>query len=312
LRILVTGATGFVGKAVHKSLDKHIVRLTSRTPPVSNSTEFFEKTISSTTDFSDCLANIDIVIHTAARVHQMNDKSDDPLSAFMEINCLGTLNLARQAAKAGVKRFIFLSSIKVNGEKTEPGLPFRFDDIPMTNDSYAISKAEAEAGLLAIAANTKLEVVIIRPPLVYGPGVKANFHSLMRVSQKNLPLPLGAINNKRSFVALDNLVNLINICVDHPHAVNKVFLVSDDSDISTSGLLRIMANSFGHKARLLNINPALLKLAARVLRKRSIVDRLCDDFQIDIQHTKDTLGWMPHISMIEGIRQCAEHIENAH
>jgi len=123
---------------------------------------------------------------------------------------------------------------------------------------------------------------------------------------------LGAINNKRSFVALDNLVNLINICVDHPHAVNKVFLVSDDSDISTSGLLRIMANSFGHKARLLNINPALLKLAARVLRKRSIVDRLCDDFQIDIQHTKDTLGWMPHISMIEGIRQCAEHIENAH
>jgi nucleoside-diphosphate-sugar epimerase len=185
----------------------------------------------------------------------MNDKSEDPLSAFMEINCLGTLNLAKQAAKAGVKRFVFLSSIKVNGEKTDPRVPFKFDDIPMTNDAYGISKAEA--GLLAIAANTKLEVVIIRPPLVYGPGVKANFHSLTRVSQKNLPLPLGAVNNKRSFIALDNLVDLINICVDHPDSVNKVFLVSDDSDISTSGLLKVMANSFGHKARLLNISPAL-------------------------------------------------------
>jgi len=310
LRILVTGATGFVGKAVHKRLDQHIVRLTSRTAPLGNSADFFEKIISSTTDFSDCLANIDVVIHTAARVHQMNDKSEDPLSEFMEVNCLGTINLAKQAAKAGVKRFIFLSSIKVNGEKTESGAPFRFDDIPATKDSYGISKAEAETGLLDIARNTKLNVVIIRPPLVYGPGVKANFHSLMRVSQSNLPLPLGAVNNQRSFVALDNLVDLILICIDHPNAINKVFLVSDDSDISTSELLTLMAAAFGRKVRLLNISPGLLKLAARILRKRSIVDRLCDDFQIDIQHTKDTLSWKPRISMIEGIRQCAEHIKN--
>ena len=307
----MTGATGFIGKAVQKSLNSHSVRLTSRTAPVGHSGEFFEKTISSRTNFLDCLTDIDVVIHTAARVHQMNDKSEDPLSACMEINCLGTLNLARQAAEAGVKRFVFLSSAKVNGEKTEPGVSFRFDDARMANDPYSISKAEAEAGLMAIAVSTELEIVIIRPPLVYGPGVKANFYSLMRASQKKIPLPLGGINNKRSFVALDNLVDLIKVCVDHPKAVNEVFLVSDDSDISTSELLKVMASSFGHKARLLNVRPALLKMAANVLRKRSIVDRLCDDFQVDIHHTKVALGWMPNTSMIEGVRQCAEHIKNA-
>ena len=310
LNILLTGATGFVGKAVRQKLTNHSVRLSSRNEPMDHSDQFFKKTISSMEDFSDCLDNVDIVIHTAARVHQMNDKSEDPLSEFMETNCSGTLNLARQAAKAGVKRFVFLSSIKVNGEKTVPGFPFRFDDIPATLDAYGTSKAEAEKGLLEIALNTNLEVVIIRPPLVYGPGVKANFQSLMKISQRNLPLPLGAVNNKRSFVALDNLVDLINICVDHPNAVNKVFLVSDDSDISTSELLKMMANAFEKKARLLSISPRLLKLVARVLGKRSIIDRLCDDFQVDIQHTKDTLDWKPHISMLEGIRRCADHIKN--
>ena len=306
----MTGATGFVGKAVHTKLGDHSVRLTSRSEPLSNSAEFFEKTISSTTDFSDCLTDIDVVIHTAARVHQMDDKAEDPLSEFMEVNCYGTLNLAKQAASAGVKRFIFLSSMKVNGERTEPGIPFRFNDIPATHDPYGISKAEAEAGLLEIAQNSKLDIVIIRPPLIYGPGVKANFQSLMSISQRNLPLPLGAVNNKRSFVALDNLVDLIITCVDHPNAINKIFLVSDDSDISTSALLIVIANAFGRKACLLNISPRFLKLVARILRKRSVIVRLCDDFQIDIQHTKDTLGWKPPISMIEGIRRCAEHVKD--
>lgn len=306
----MTGATGFVGKAVHKKLGDHSVRLTSRSKPLSNSAEFFKKIISSTADFSDCLADIDVVIHTAARVHQMDDKSEDPLSAFMEVNCFGTLNLAKQAANAGVKRFIFLSSMKVNGERTEPGIPFRFDDIPATHDPYGISKAEAEAGLLEIALNTKLDIVIIRPPLIYGPGVKGNFQSLMSISQRNLPLPLGAVNNKRSFVALDNLVDLIITCVDHPNAINKIFLVSDDSDISTSELLTVIANAFDRKTCLLNISPGFLKLAARIIGKRSIIDRLCDDFRIDIQHTKDTLGWKPHISMTEGIRRCVEDIKN--
>ena len=311
MKILVTGATGFVGKAVQKKLEKHTVCLTSRSEPLDNSIEFFQKGISRTTDFSDCIANIDVVIHTAARVHQMNDKLDDPLSAFMEVNCFGTLNLARQAARAGVKRFIFLSSIKVNGEKTERDLPFRFDGISAACDPYGISKAKAEAGLWEIAMNTDLDIVIIRPPLVYGPDVKANFYSLMKISQRNLPLPLGAINNKRSFVAIDNLVDLISTCVDHPNAVNQVFLVSDDFDVSTTELLTLMANAFGHKARLLNISPALLKFVASAFRQQSITDRLCDNFQVDIQHTKDTLGWKPHMSMVEGIKRCAEHMKNS-
>ena len=310
MRILLTGATGFVGKAIHERLYKHTVLLTSRSEPSGNSNIFFQKYMSSTEDFSDCLYNVDVVIHAAARVHQMNDQSQDPLSEFMEVNCFGTLNLARQAAEAGVKRFVFLSSIKVNGEKTQSGVPFRFNDASHSNDPYGISKAEAEVGLLKIALETNLEVIIIRPPLVYGPGVKANFKSLMRIAERNIPLPLGAIRNKRSFVAVDNLVDLINICVDHPDAVNKVFLVSDDSDISTPELVTLMANAFGSKAHLLNISPRLLKLIAKIIGKQSIVDRLCDDFQIDIKHTKDTLGWKPRISMTEGIRRCADHIKN--
>jgi len=312
VRILLTGATGFIGKAVRKRLDNHAVRLTSRRDQSGSADEFFVKAMSSMEDFSDCLDNIDVVIHMAARVHQMNDKSEDPLSEFMEINCFGTLNLARQAVKAGVKRFIFLSSTKVNGEKTAPGIPFRFDDIPLTTDPYGVSKAEAESGLLKMAEETSLEVIIIRPPLVYGPGVKANFQSLMRLSQRNLPLPLGALNNKRSFVGLDNLVDLINICVDHPNAINKIFLISDDSDISTSALLTLMADAFGFKSRLLDVSPRLLKLAGRMLGKESIVDRLCDNFQVDIGHTKDTLGWEPPVSMMEGIRLCAMHLRDGH
>lgn len=293
-----------------QNLDNHTVCITARNEPLGDYFEFFEKTISSKTDFSDCLGGIDVVIHTAARVHQMNDKSEDPLLAFMEVNCFGTLNLARQAEQAGVRRFIFISSIKVNGEKTERGAAFRFDDTPASGDPYGVSKAKAECGLLEIAANSDLEVVIIRPPLVYGPGVKANFLALMTLSKFNLPLPLGSIKNKRSFVALDNLVDLITVCIDHPNAGNKVFLVSDDSDVSTSELLTQMASAFGHKVRLLTFRPRLLKLIARFLGKRALIDRLCDDLQVDIQYTKDILRWKPRISMRDGIRQCVEHMKN--
>ena len=310
LNILLTGATGFVGRAIHKKLGDHSLRLTSRKKPLNNSTNFFEKIISSDTNFFDCLKDIDVVIHSAARVHQMDDKAKDPLLAFMEVNCHGTLNLAEQAASAGVKRFIFISSMKVNGEKTESGIPFRFDDISSTDDPYGISKYKAEIGLQKIAQKTNLEIVIIRPPLVYGPGVKANFQSLMNIASRNIPLPLGAINNKRGFVALNNLVDLIITCIDHPNASNNIFLVSDDSDISTAELICLIANAFGNKARLLNINPRFLKFVAKILKKKSIIDRLCDDFQIDIQHTKDSLDWKPATSMAEGIKQCAEHVKD--
>jgi len=237
LKILLTGATGFVGKAVNENLKEYTVNLISRNAPIEFSDNFYIKTISSSEDFTDCLEDVDVVIHTAARVHQMNDQSSDSMFDYIETNCSGTLNLARQAVKSGVKRFIFISTIKVNGEKTTKGSPFRFDDPRNGSDSYSLSKSKAEQGLIRISKESKLEVTIIRPPLVYGPGVQANFKSLMVLAKKNLPLPLGNIENKRSFVSIKNLVDLILTCINHPKAANQVFLVSDDYDLSTAELV---------------------------------------------------------------------------
>ena len=237
----------------------------------------------------------------------MNDLAEDPHKEFMETNCFGTLNLARQAAQAGVKRFIFLSSIKVNGEESHSGSPFSFDDPRMPKGPYGISKAKAEEGLLKIAAETRLEVTIIRPPLVYGPDVKANFAALLKLASKNVPLPLGSINNKRSFVALDNLVNLIVTCIDHPKAANQVFLVSDDNDVSTSKLFSIMVEAFGKKARLINVSPHFLRLIAKLIGKEEMIDRLCGDLSVDIRHTKNTLDWTPVVSLVDGVKICVSN-----
>jgi UDP-glucose 4-epimerase len=310
LRILLTGATGFVGKFLQRKLNGHTLILTSRSDVLDSSSHFVKKIISSTEDFSDCLVDVDVVIHTAARVHQMNDLSQDPLAEFMETNCFGTLNLARQAANAGVKRFIFLSSIKVNGERSGLGDRFRFDDPRQVTEPYGLSKSEAELGLLKIARDTQLEITIVRPPLVYGPGVKANFEALLKLASKNLPLPLGSIDNRRSFVAIDNLVDLIVTCIDHPKAVNQVFLVSDDQDVSTSQLLTIMVEAFGKKARLIKVNPYLLQFLARLIGKASIIDRLCDDLRIDIEHTKAMLGWSPVVSIVDGVKLCVLSLDN--
>lgn len=310
MNILLTGATGFIGKATKFLLKDHKVRLTARKRPQKDCGEFFEKEISAFTDFTDCLADIDVVVHTAARVHHMHDDSNDPLKAYMDVNCHGTLNLAKQAARAGVKRFIFISTMKVNGEKTSAGKPFKFDDIITTNDPYGISKYKAEVGLQKISQNSKLDYVIIRPPLVYGPAVKANFKSLLSIAQKNIPLPLGAINNKRSYVSLYNLTDLIVTCIKHPKAKNQIFLVSDDMDISTSELIRLIKSSYGKKNHLFNINPKLLKLIAKILNKESIINRLCDNFQIDIQHTKDTLNWKPPLKIDEGISLCTNYLKD--
>jgi nucleoside-diphosphate-sugar epimerase len=248
MNVLVTGAGGFVGRALCERLEKMQwqVRQAHRRPLQSKSLSSLPDRVNigdvdRSTDWRIALSGMDCVVHLAARVHMMNDQGPDSLPEFRQVNAEGTANLARQAADAGVKRFIYLSSIKVNGEFTEPGHPFTADDAPAPEDPYGISKHEAEQALRQIASDTGMEVVIIRPPLVYGPLVKANFESMMRWLARGVPLPLAAaVQNRRSLVALDNLVDLVVTCLNHPSAANQTFLVSDGEDLSTADLLRRM------------------------------------------------------------------------
>jgi len=304
IKILVTGFSGFVGASLISALKTKDLVLLGRQKPVNSSFPFYKFEFDEHAEAIDALLDIEVVIHSAARVHMMNEQSADPLADFRKINTIGTLNLARQAAAAGVRRFIYISSIKVNGEATLNNQYFRFDDSPNPEDPYGISKEEAEIGLKEIANETGMEVVVIRPPLVYGPGVKANFAAMLKLARKNLPLPLGAIHNKRSFVALDNLVDLIITCIDHPKAANQTFLVSDDSDVSTTELLKMMTRAAGKRPRLLPVPVSWLKLAGKITGKQAVIERLCGNLQLDISHTKDTLGWKPPISVEEGIARC--------
>ncbi|MDX9682577.1 UDP-glucose 4-epimerase family protein [Pseudomonas protegens] len=314
--VLVTGATGFVGKALLARLVKSGITVVaavrgSATVPAPASTMRIEN-LDGHTQWQDGLKDVDVVIHSAARVHVMNDTEADPLAAFRRVNVEGTLNLAHQAAAAGVKRFIFISSIKVNGEETENGRRYLADDVPAPVDPYGVSKMEAEQGLRKLAKETSLEVVIIRPVLVYGPGVKANFLSMMRWLDKGVPLPFGSIDNRRSLVALDNLVDLIVTCMDHPAATNQTFLVSDGDDLSTTGLLSKMAQALGRNARLLPVPSKLLQLGATMLGKRSLSQRLCGSLQVDIEKTRTVLGWNPPLSTEEALALTARHYqENA-
>jgi UDP-glucose 4-epimerase len=236
----------------------------------------------------------------------MHDKAADPLTEFRKVNVEGTLNLARQAAEAGVRRFIYISSIKVNGEQTFLGQLFTEDDLPAPLDPYSISKYEAEEGLRKLAQQTGMEIVIIRPPLVYGPGVKANFLAMMRWLRKGVPLPLGAIHNQRSFVALDNLVDLIVTCIDHPAAANQTFLVSDGEDLSITGLLRRMGLALGRPARLIPVPVFLLTAGAALVGRRDMAQRLCGSLQVDISKAQTLLGWKPPISVDEGLHRTAQ------
>jgi UDP-glucose 4-epimerase len=301
--ILITGATGFIGEAIHRRLAPTETVVYGRRAPVLQYSAFYQGDITPKTDYSNALLNVEVVIHAAARVHMMNDDSKDPLLSFRYVNTDGTLNLAEQAAKAGVKRFIFISSIKVNGEHTT-STPFKYDDNPAPSDPYGQSKAEAEEGLMKIAKKTGMAVVIIRPPLVYGPGVKANFASMISIAKMNLPLPFGAIHNKRSLVALDNLVDLVITCVSHPKAKNQIFLVSDDSDVSTTELLTMLTYASGKKPRLLPVPAKYIELAARLLGKKQVADRILSSLQLDITHTKTTLNWLPPVSMHQAISAC--------
>lgn len=299
MRVLLTGASGFVGSGVAHALSNYDLTLIGRRHVQSNAS--YLKEINGSECYSDCLSNIDVVIHCAARVHVMKDVSQDPLGEYRKVNVAGTLNLARQAAELGVKRFIFLSSIKVNGECTRDGQPFRANDTPSPQDAYSKSKYEAEQGLQSLAAETGMELVIIRPPLVFGHGVKGNFATLLKLLEKKVPLPLGAVNNSRSFVALDNLIDLVVTCIDHPKAANQIFLVSDDHDLSTTELLELLGRSSGNPSRLIPMPESWIKFGAGVLGKPEIADRLFSSLQVDISHTKKILDWQPPVPLEEAM-----------
>lgn len=317
--ILVTGATGFVGSALATALAKHnpitlaVRKSAAYTPPAGTDVSVVEQTLSAQEDWSAALKGVRTVVHCAARAHIVNDTSRDPLAEFRRVNVEGTLRLATQAAAAGVKRLIFISSIKVNGEQTDAGQPFTADQQPVPDDPYGVSKLEAERGLRSLARESGLEVVIIRPPLVYGPGVKANFLALMQCIWRGIPLPLGAVTaNRRSFVALDNLVDLIATCIGHPAAANQVLLVSDAEDVSTEQLLRRMGRALGRPARLMPVPVMLLKCGATLLGRRGMAQRLCGSLQVDIGRTRELLAWEPPLSFDEGLQRTTEHWIKSH
>lgn len=310
MRLLITGANGFVGRALSlEAIDRGLsVRAESR------SYSFFPATIEcvsvgeidSNTDWHDALKGCDVVVHLAARAHIMGDSALNLLPEFCKVNLYGTLNLARQAVEAGVKRFVFISSIGVNGAETF-SLPFVVQDAPAPHSPYAVSKYEAELSLQALALETVMEIVFIRPPIVYGPNPPGNFGSLMRWLNRGLPLPLGAVTqNRRSLVALDNLVDLILTCVHHPKAANQTFLVSDGEDLSTTELLQRMGKAMNRPARLLPVPVSLLALAARLLGKMDVAQRLLGSLQVDISKTCELLDWKPPVSVEEGLRRAAQ------
>lgn len=316
MHVLITGANGFVGRALSSFLaadGRYIVRACARgDDPALSAIAKLEiiPDLTETTDWRKALVDIDTVVHAAARVHVMHDVSADPLSEFRQVNVKGTLKLASDAANAGVKRFVFLSSIKVNGEETPAGQPYTAGDEVSPCDPYGLSKLEAEQGLLALARQTGMEVVIIRPVLVYGPGVKGNFLSMMRWLDKGIPLPLGSLTaNRRSIVAIDNLIDLIAVCLTHPAAANKVFLVSDGEDLSTTELLLRTAKALKKQARLLPLSPLILQFFAKLLRKEAVAQRLCRSLQVDIAKTTTLLGWHPRVSIDVALEKTALHFQ---
>lgn len=310
MNILLTGATGFLGSRLAIAFkSKPDVNLTAavRRPvevPAANIVEV--QGLDANTDWSTALTNQQVIIHAAARAHIMRDEVVDPLAEYRRVNVDGTLSLARQAAEAGVKRFVFISSIKVNGEKTTEGKSFTAEDTPAPEDAYGISKWEAEQGLQQLSAESGMALVIIRPPLVYGLGVKGNFANMINLVGKGFPLPLGAIQNQRSLVAVDNLVDLIITCIDHPAAANQVFLAGDGQDLSTTALLRGVARAMGKPVRLIPVPPSWLMLGATFLGKQAMAHRLLDSLQVDISNARNLLGWEPPVSLEEGLKRCCK------
>jgi nucleoside-diphosphate-sugar epimerase len=320
--ILVTGAGGFVGKAVVSELARRGTpcRAVTRRP---REGYYSIGHIDPATDWTHALHEVETVVHLASRAHVLNEKvlktalnergatetvAGSP-ACFQSTDVDATLNLARQAARAGARRFVFISSIKVNGEATRPGRPFTAEDASDPQNPYAQSKFDAERRLFALSAETGLEVSVIRPPLVYGPGVKANFATMMEWVNRGIPLPLGAVKNRRSFVFVDNLADLIILTAVHPKAGGQVFLVSDGEDISTTELLERMAQARGRTSWVIPVPAPLLKFAATALGQRDVTSRLTDSLQVDIGKTRDLLGWAPRISVDEGLRRTARSFQ---
>lgn len=311
MTVLLTGASGFVGKAVLDAAKRRGVEarpvFRSLTSANGYSGAVLVPGLDGEADWAQALRGVDVVIHAAARAHVMREEELDPLTEYRRVNVQGTSNLARQAAAAGARRFVFISSIKVNGEATLPGCPFTADDAPAPEDAYGISKAEAETELRLIAEETGMDVTIIRPPLIYGPGVKGNFSSLINWVRRGLPLPLGGVtHNRRSLVGLDNLVDLIWVCVEHPKAANQTFLISDGEDLSTTELLRRIGKALNRSARLLWVPAGLIALMASLLGKKVISQRLLGSLQVDISKTCELLDWMPIVAVDEGLRRAVE------
>lgn len=305
--VLLTGANGFVGQSLANRLSvvgvpvRLVVRKKSGC-----SAEAVVGDISQETNWSAALQNIDTVIHCAARAHVMNETGLDALSSYRSVNVAGTRNLAEQAAASGVRRFIYLSSIKVNGEQTILGEPYLSSDAPLPEDSYGISKWEAEQALHELASNTDMEIVIIRPPLVHGPKVKGNFLRLLRLVDKGVPLPFGLVSNARSLVGLNNLVDLLIHCIDHPAAAGQTLLVSDGEDISTADLIRRMARMMGKSSRLLPVPISMLRFAGRVTGRLGEVNRLVGSLQIDGRCATKKVGWTPPASLDEELKKTVD------
>jgi nucleoside-diphosphate-sugar epimerase len=310
MKVLTTGSTGFVGKSLLSALDAKQYLISTTRRAHSDCDSCFDShvvnNIDASTNWSPALNGVDAVIHLAARVHIMRDTTRDQLAAFRQVNMDGTLNLARQAAAIGVRRFIFLSTIGVNGNSTPLGTAFSENDAPHPHDPYSVSKHEAEVGLRAISKSTGMEIVIIRPTLVHGRKAPGNFGRLTRLVAKGRPLPLASIHNRRSLVGIDNLVNFIVTCLEHPSAANETFLVSDGEDLSTPDLIRRMARAMNCPARLLPVPESVLMAAAAMLGRRDMAQRLCGSLQVDISKARALLEWKPPISVDEGLRRAVK------
>lgn len=310
MKLLITGASGFVGRKLADDSLRRGFRVRGALRSGGESLSDIEVCaigrIDGETDWHNALENMDVVIHLAARVHVMQETSADPLAEFRKVNVAGTENLARQAARAGLKRLVYVSSIKVNGEETDGQRSYTEQDTPMPQDPYGISKWEAEQALHCAAAETGLEIVIVRPPLVYGPNVKGNFAQMLKVLAKGIPLPLASVHNQRSLVYVGNLVDALITCATHPAAAGQTYLVSDGEDISTPDLLRQLGAAMGHPARLFPFPSALLEFGGRLIGKSEQVERLLGSLQVDSSKICRELGWQPSTSVADGLKATAQ------